>query len=295
MTTPEPNRGMPQNAPVFDPNTKTDFGGQLDYGGYLALDQLLACQKPLSKHHDELLFIIQHQTTELWFKLVIHELQEALTLIAGDQLEASFKVLARIKHIQQQLLGQWSVLATLTPSEYVQFRHVLGPASGIQSLQNRMIEFMLGHKEARMLAIFRHDSKSYAALDAAWRAPSIYDEFLRYLSRHGLPIPAEVLNRDVRERHQPHAGVTDALRLVYEQPEKYWDAYEMAEKLVDIDEAQTLWRFRHLKVVQRVIGLKRGTGGTAGVNYLRHIADDAFFPELWDVRTEIKEYRPGVD
>jgi tryptophan 2,3-dioxygenase len=287
---------MPQNAPVFDPGTRTEFSGQLDYGGYLGLPTLLSCQKPLSNppHHDELLFIIQHQTTELWFKLVIHELRAALSMIARDELEASFKVLARVKHIQQQLLSQWSVLATLTPSEYVQFRHVLGPASGIQSLQNRLIEFMLGHKDQRMLAIFRHDSASYAELDAAWRAPGLYDEFLRYLARRGLPVPAEVLSRDVRERHQPHPGVVEALRMVYEQPEKWWDAYEMAEKLVDIDEAQCLWRFRHLKVVQRVIGLKRGTGGTAGVNYLRHIVDDSFFPELWDVRTEIREYRPGT-
>lgn len=292
-----PRGAMPQNQPVFDPNTKTELGGQLDYGGYLGLGTLLSCQRPLSSppHHDEMLFIIQHQTTELWFKLVIHELREALGLISRDELEASFKVLARMKHIQQQLLGQWSVLATLTPSEYVQFRHVLGPASGIQSLQNRLIEFMLGHKDERMLAIFRHDSESYAALDAAYRAPSLYDEFLRYLARRGLPVPADVLQRDVRQRHQPHAGVVEALRQVYEQPERWWDAYEMAEKLVDIDEAQCLWRFRHLKVVQRVIGLKRGTGGTAGVNYLRHIVDDSFFPELWDVRTEIREYRPGAE
>jgi tryptophan 2,3-dioxygenase len=293
--TPHGPGAIPRNAAVFDPNTTTELGGRLDYAGYLALPDLLACQRPLSKpvHHDELLFIIQHQTTELWFKLVIHELRGALAMIANDELESSFKVLARVKHIQQQLLSQWSVLATLTPSEYVQFRHVLGPASGIQSLQNRLIEFMLGHKDERMLAIFRHDSGSYAELDAAWRAPSLYDEFLRYLSRRGLTIPKEVLERDVRTRHAPHEGVVAALREIYEQPGKYWDAYEMAEKLVDIDEAQCLWRFRHLKVVQRVIGLKRGTGGTAGVNYLRHIVDDSFFPELWDVRTEIKEYRPG--
>ncbi|MEK6703645.1 MAG: tryptophan 2,3-dioxygenase family protein [Planctomycetota bacterium] len=279
----------------FDPGTKTDLKGQLDYSGYLALDELLKCQRVLSKpqHHDELLFIIQHQTTELWFKLVIHELREALRLIAGDQLEASFKVLSRVKHIQQQLLGQWSVLATLTPSEYVQFRHVLGPASGIQSVQNRLIEFMLGHKDERMLAIFRHDAAAYAELSSAYNAPSLYDEFLRYLGRRGMPVPAEVLGRDVTKRHVSHPGVVAVLKTIYEQPDAWWDAYEMSEKLIDIDEAQTLWRFRHVKVVQRVIGFKRGTGGTAGVSYLKHIVDDAFFPELWDVRTEIEEYRPG--
>lgn len=285
---------VPRSEGSFDPQTKTDLHGQLDYATYLGLPQLLSAQRTLSTptHHDELLFIIQHQTTELWFKLVIHELQAALDQIRTDDLEASFKILARVKHIQQQLLSQWSVLATLTPSEYVQFRHVLGPASGIQSLQNRLIEFMLGHKDERMLAVFRHDAQAYATLDAAFRAPSLYDEFLRYLARKGHAIPREVLDRDVTQRHTPSPAVVDAFRLIYEQPERHWDAYEMCEKLVDIDEAQILWRFRHIKVVERVIGFKRGTGGTAGVSYLRHIIDDAFFPELWDVRTHIKEYRP---
>jgi tryptophan 2,3-dioxygenase len=285
---------VPRSEGSFDPQTKTDLHGQLDYATYLGLPQLLSAQRTLSTptHHDELLFIIQHQTTELWFKLVIHELQAALAQIRTDDLEASFKILARVKHIQQQLLSQWSVLATLTPSEYVQFRHVLGPASGIQSLQNRLIEFMLGHKDERMLAVFRHDAQAYAALDAALRSPSLYDEFLRYLARKGHAIPREVLDRDVTQRHTPSPAVVEVFRLIYEQPERHWDAYEMCEKLVDIDEAQILWRFRHIKVVERVIGFKRGTGGTAGVSYLRHIIDDAFFPELWDVRTHIKEYRP---
>jgi len=286
----DPLQPKPQ---AFDPGTKTDLHGQLDYSSYLRLKDLLGCQKPLSvpEHHDEMLFIVQHQTTELWFKLVIHELREAMRLIAADELEASFKVLARVKHIQQQLLGQWSVLATLTPSEYVQFRHVLGPASGIQSLQNRLVEFMLGHKDERMLSIFRHDAEAFAMLDAAWRAPSIYDEFLRYLGRHGYAVPKDVLERNVCERHQSSEGLVAVFRDIYENPASKWDAYEMAEKLIDIDEAQTLWRFRHMKVVQRVIGFKRGTGGTAGVNYLRHIVDDAFFPELWAVRTEIQEVK----
>ena len=274
---------------TFDPNTTTDLHGKLDYGTYLGLPALLATQRPLSvpEHHDELLFIIQHQTTELWFKLVIHELKAAMAWIRKDELEACFKVLARVKHIQTQLLNQWSVLATLTPSEYVQFRHVLGPASGIQSFQNRIIEFMMGHKERKMLAVFKHDPAVYAQVEAALNAPSLYDEFLRYLSRRGMAVPAEVLNRDVTTPYTPHPGVIALFKHIYEHPESHWDAYEMCEKLVDIDESYVLWRFRHLKVVQRVIGMKRGTGGTAGVDYLKHIVDSPFFPELWDVRTEI--------
>jgi len=267
----------------------TDLHGKLDYATYLGLPQLLSTQRPLSspEHHDELLFIIQHQTSELWFKLIIHELHEALRLIASDQLEASFKVLARVKHIQTQLLSQWSVLATLTPTEYTQFRHVLGPASGFQSHQNRIIEYVLGHKDARMLDVFRHNPPIFAMVKAAMDAPTLYDEFLRHLARRGMNVPREVLTRDVTQSHVAHEGVVAVLREIYENPERYWDAYEMSEKLVDIDEAYQLWRFRHMKVVHRIIGFKRGTGGTAGVPYLKHIFDIPFFPELWDVRTSI--------
>ncbi|GJQ30713.1 MAG: tryptophan 2,3-dioxygenase [Phycisphaerae bacterium] len=276
------------------PNTSgmtTDLHGKLDYGSYLMLDRVLSAQQPLSspQHHDELLFIVQHQTTELWFKLLIHELKEAMRLVREDHLESSFKILARVKHIQSQLLQQWSVLATLTPSEYVQFRHVLGPASGIQSYQHRIIEFMLGRKDARMLAVFQHKPEVHGAVKAALEAPSLYDEFLRHLARVGYAIPAEVLSRDVTQPHAPHAGVVSAFREVYENPGARWDAYEMCEKLVDVDEAYSLWRYRHMKVVERVIGFKRGTGGTAGVSYLKQMVDERLFPELWDVRTEIKE------
>lgn len=267
----------------------TNLEGKLDYGSYLGLEKLLDSQHTLSTHHDELLFIIQHQTTELWFKLVVHELKEALRLISADQLEPSFKILARIKHIQSQLLLQWNVLATLTPSEYVQFRHVLGPSSGIQSHQHRQIEFMLGRKDRRMLAVFKHVPKVHDELERALVGPSIYDAFLRLLARRGMPIPAEVLSRDVSEPHTPHPGVMEVFRTIYEKPEAHWDFYEMAEKLVDVDEAYSLWRYRHVKVVERVIGFKRGTGGTAGVAYLRQMVDDRLFPELWDVRTEIRE------
>jgi tryptophan 2,3-dioxygenase len=273
-----------------DPGMHTDLKNKLDYSGYLHLEQLLTAQRPLSspEHHDELLFIIQHQTTELWFKLVVHELKAALKLVSQDQLEPTFKILARVKHIQAQLFGQWSVLATLTPSEYVQFRHVLGPASGIQSHQNRQIEFMLGRKDRRMLAVFQHKPEIYRELEATLHAPSLYDEFLRYMARRGLPIPKDVLDRDVSEPHVPHPGVVSVFKSIYEKPHDMWDLYEMAEKLVDVDEQYSLWRYRHVKVVERVIGFKRGTGGTAGVAYLRQMVDDRLFPELWDVRTEIQ-------
>lgn len=282
------------HARTYDPGTTTDLHGKLDYGSYLHLTEVLSAQKPLSvpEHHDELLFIIQHQTTELWMKLIIHELAAAIQHVRADRLEASFKILARVKHVFQQLIDQWSVLATLTPSEYVQFRHVLGPASGIQSWQNRLIEFLLGNKNAAMLAVFRHRPAIHAELDAALRAPSLYDEFLRHLARRGHAIPAEVLGRDLTQPHQPHPNVLDAFRRVYENPSAHWDAYEMSEKLVDLDEQYSLWRYRHLKVVQRVIGMKRGTGGTAGVSYLQQVTHTVLFPELWDVRTEIKEFRP---
>ena len=271
----------------------TDLKNKLDYAGYLHLDQVLSAQRPLSspQHHDELLFIIQHQTTELWFKLIVHELKAALKLVSEDKLEATFKILARIKHIQAQLFNQWSVLATLTPSEYVQFRHVLGPSSGIQSHQHRQIEFMLGRKDRRMLGVFQHKPLIYAELEETLGAPSLYDECLRLMARRGMPIPREVLDRDVTEPHKPHPGVVAAFKQVYEKPEQHWDLYEMAEKLVDVDEQYSLWRYRHVKVVERVIGFKRGTGGTAGVAYLRQMVDDRLFPELWDVRTEIEEVK----
>ncbi len=192
-----------------------------------------------------------------------------------------------MKHIQQQLLNQWSVLATLTPTEYVQFRHVLGPASGIQSYQNRLIEYLFGNREARFLEVFRHKPEIYGRLDAALKAPSLYDEFLRHLARRGMPIPREVLERDLTKQHEPHPGVVAVFKTIYDDPSKCWDAYEMCEKLVDVDEAAMLWRYRHLKVVQRVIGMKRGTGGTAGAAYLRNIFDHPYFPELWDVRTVV--------
>ena len=266
----------------------TQLAGKLDYNAYLRIDQLLDCQKPLGTHHDELLFIIQHQTTELWFKLIVHELREALVHLRADNLEGTFKVLARVKHIQQQLVSQWSVLATLTPSEYVKFRHLLGPASGLQSHQHRIIEFILGRRNAQFLEVFKHRPAVYAEVNTALTSPSLYDEALRLMARKGMPMPREVLERDLTKPWENNAGVLEVWKTVYENHEKHWDFYELAEKLVDIDEAYAIWRFRHIKVVERVIGFKRGTGGTAGVAYLKGQQDERLFPELWDVRTEIK-------
>ena len=279
-----------QEKKQLEPSVVTDFDGRMNYGGYLQLDRLLSAQLPLSRpvHHDEMLFIIQHQTTELWFKLVLHELRAAVQLLRQDQLGACFKILARVKHIQTQLVSQWSVLATLTPTEYGEFRHVLGPASGFQSPQHRLIEFMLGNKDRRMLEVHRQTPAVLQELQAALEAPTLYDEFLRYLARKGEPIPQAVLGRDLTEPHQGDPGVRAVIRKIYEQPESHWDAYEMCEKLIDIDEQLALWRFRHVKVVQRVIGWKRGTGGTAGVDYLKKLVDTLLFPDLWDVRTELR-------
>jgi tryptophan 2,3-dioxygenase len=262
----------------------------MTYGGYLQLDRLLSAQLPLSQppHHDEMLFIIQHQTTELWFKLLLHELRAAIRFVQADDLEPSFKILARVKHIQAQLVNQWSVLATLTPSEYGEFRHVLGPASGFQSPQYRLLEFILGNKDARMLEVHRQSPAAHAELDSALRAPSLYDEFLRHLARRGLAIPREVLERDVKGPPPRHPGLIAVFKQIYEDPKRYWDAYEMCEKLVDVDEQFAIWRFRHVKVVQRIIGAKRGTGGTAGYGYLKQLVDVTFFPDLWDVRTELR-------
>lgn len=274
---------------AIEPGVITDLAGRMTYGAYLALDELLACQRPLSKpaHHDEMLFIIQHQTSELWLKLMIHELGAAIAAVRGDELEASFKVLARVKHVQEQLIRQWDVLATLTPSEYGQFRGVLGTGSGFQSVQYRLVEFMLGHKDRRMIEMHAHDPGAVEALRRALEAPSLYDEFLRHLARRGWAVPAEVIGRDVTETYGPHEGVVGVLRGVYADPAGAWDAYEMAEKLVDIDERMAMWRFRHAKVVERIIGFKPGTGGSSGVPFLRRMVEHRFFPELWDVRTHL--------
>ncbi|MGP1271878.1 MAG: tryptophan 2,3-dioxygenase [Phycisphaerales bacterium] len=262
-----------------------------DYAAYLRLDRILDAQEPLSEppHHDEMLFIIQHQTTELWFKLIIHELTAALDIIRRDQLEPCFKILARVKHIQTTLMNQWSVLATLTPSEYAEFRSVLGSASGFQSRQYRLVEFLFGNKHAGMLKLHEKDPAAHAALEHAYRSPSLYDEFLRYLARRGLPIPASHTERDWTQPYEASEAVTAVFKTIYENTAEHWDAYEMCEKLVDLEESFTLWRFRHMKTVERIIGYKTGTGGSPGVPFLKRIIEHRFFPELWDVRTHIED------
>jgi tryptophan 2,3-dioxygenase len=239
------------------------------------------------QHHDELLFIIQHQVAELWMKLVIHELRSAMSLIAADDLGPALKRLARIKHIQKQLFEQWTVLATLTPSEYAEFRGVLGRASGFQSLQYRTMEFLLGNKNAEMLAVFAHDPEAQASLRRDLESPSVYDVFLQHLAREGHDVPGDVLNRDVTQPYRPSAGVVEVFKRVYEHPATYWQVYETCEELVDIEESFQLWRFRHVKTVERVIGYKRGTGGSSGVEFLRKALELTFFPELLAVRSEI--------
>jgi tryptophan 2,3-dioxygenase len=265
----------------------TDLAGRQTYSGYLQLDTLLAAQQPLSDHHDEMLFIVAHHVTELWLKLMVHELRSAIALLASDDLSPALKRLARIKHIERQLFEQWGVLETLTPVEYVQFRGVLGDASGFQSPQYRTVEFLLGNKTPAMVAVFRHDPVAHAQLKADLDAPSLWDEFLRLLARRGLPVPADRVERDWTQPYTPHAGVVEVLRQVYADTTRYWDVYETAEELVDLEESFQLWRFRHLKTVERVIGHKRGTGGSSGVGFLRRALDLTFFPELITVRTEI--------
>jgi tryptophan 2,3-dioxygenase len=273
----------------MEPGLQRDLADRMTYGGYLQLDTLLSAQQPLSDppHHDEMLFIVQHQVSELWMKLMIHELRAAMAFVRTDELEPCFKSLARVKNIQSQLFNMWGVLATLTPTEYAQFRGVLGPASGFQSMQYRIVEFLLGAKDRRYLEFHKHRPQDVEQLEAALTAPSLYDEFLRHLARRGLAIPRAVVERDVTLPYEKHEEVTAAIKAIYDDPARWWDAYEMCEKLVDVDEQFGQWRFRHMKTVERIIGYKPGTGGSSGVGFLRKLIELNFFPELWDVRTQI--------
>jgi tryptophan 2,3-dioxygenase len=266
-----------------------DLRGRRTYASYLDLDRLLGAQHPLSdpEHHDELLFIIQHQTSELWMRLIIHELDAVLRFLAADELGPCQKGLARVKQIQRQLFEQWGVLATLTPSEYVKFRGVLGDASGFQSLQYRIIEFQLGNKNREMLDVFAHSPDERERLRAVLEAPSLYDEFLRLLARRGHAVPAGCVERDWSQPHRRRADLLPAIKRIYERPEDFWEEYELCEELVDVEESFQLWRFRHMKTVERIIGYKRGTGGSSGVGFLRAALDLTFFPELLDVRTAL--------
>ena len=270
-----------------DPGIITGLARDASYGGYLALDVLLSAQKPRSQHHDEMLFIVQHQTSELWMKLMIHELGAAIEHVKAGELAPCFKILARVKQIQRQLFEQWAVLETLTPSEYGQFRSVLGPASGLQSFQFRAIEFLLGNKLASRVELHRYDADISAYLEKLLTSPGLYDEFLRYLARKGMPVPAERVERDWSQPYERHPGVTAVFKTIYENTAQHWAEYDMCEKLVDVEENFLLWRFRHVKTVERIIGFKRGTGGTAGVSFLRRTLETALFPELIDVRTEL--------
>lgn len=257
------------------------------YGEYLQLDRVLGAQHARTAQHDEMLFIIQHQTSELWMKLLLHELDCALALVKKDELKPCFKIFARVAHIQHMLFEQWAVLETMTPSEYSRFRGALGRASGFQSFQYRALEFMLGNKARAHLLPHRSDAAVHAWLEARLEQPSLYDEFLRFLKRHGHDVPADRVERDFTVPYERSEGVVRLFRRVYQAPEVHWDAYEMAEKLVDVEEQFQLWRFRHLKAVHRLIGHKRGTGGSSGVGFLKKALDLTFFPELWDVRTEL--------
>ncbi len=277
------------NLRELEEGIRTDLKKELTYGSYLGLPRLLNAQFPLSRpeHHDEMLFIIQHQTSELWMKLIIHELSAAMHHIRADQPGPVTKILSRVKQVQRQLFEQWAVLETLTPSEYAEFRHVLGFASGFQSLQYRTIEFQLGNKNAAMLKVFAHDAAAHASLNAVLQAPSIYEEFLMFLSRRGHAVPAEQLDRDWSLPHVRNAELVPVFKTIYDAPQDYWEEYDLCEKLVDVEESFQLWRFRHLKTVERIIGFKRGTGGSSGVSFLRRALDLTFFPELLDVRTQI--------
>jgi tryptophan 2,3-dioxygenase len=272
--------------PIED-GVATDLRGELTYASYLHLPTLLSAQQPVSDHHDEMLFIIQHQVTELWLKQLTHELRSAIALIAADDLSPALKRLARVKAIQRQMFEQWAVLETLTPIEYAQFRDRLGKASGFQSPQYRTVEFLLGNKNPQMIAVFAHDEDLRSALQADLEAPSLYDEFLRFLARRGHAVPSAVLGRDVTQPYVADAGVIEVLRRIYADPDTYWDAYEMCEELVDVEGSFQLWRFRHLKTVERIIGFKRGTGGSSGVGFLAKALELTFFPELLEVRTHI--------
>ena len=260
---------------------------EISYSGYLELDKILQAQQPLSSAHDEMLFIIQHQTSELWMKLAIHELIATCRLIAADDLQPAFKTLSRVSRILEQLNSAWDVLRTMTPSEYTEFRGSLGQSSGFQSWQYRMIEFLVGNKNAAMIHSHQDDKAVVERLEAAHRAPSIYDLTIRLLDRRGLAIDKAIIERDVSVSHSGDDGVVRAWLSVYQDPARFWELYELAEKLVDFEDYFRRWRFNHVTTVERIIGFKRGTGGTSGVSYLRKMLDVVLFPELWQVRTQL--------
>jgi tryptophan 2,3-dioxygenase len=272
---------------VADEGAQLDFSRDMSYGDYLHLDEVLGAQHPLSPAPDELLFIVQHQTGELWMKLMLHELDRAMTAVRRDEMQEAFKMLARVSRIFDQLVGAWNVLSTMTPPEYSAMRPFLLKSSGFQSAQYRCIEFSLGNKNSAMLKPHAHRPDLLARVEAAWRAPSLYDEALMAMARRGIPVPASHLERDWTEPYQPSEGVQHAWLEVYRDPQQHWDMYQLGEKLVDLEDALRQWRFRHVTSVERVIGFKRGTGGTSGVSYLRKMLDVVVFPEQWKLRSEL--------
>lgn len=272
---------------AWESGIHTDFRDEMTYGDYLQLDRILNSQRPLSGRHDEMLFIIIHQASELWMKLILHELRAAIDAIRRDQLEPAFKMLSRVSRIQMQLIQSWDVLSTLTPSEYMQFRGELGHASGFQSVQNRLIEFAFGYKNRRLVDMFRGRPEEWERLNRALHEPSIYDVSLQAMARRGLSVDESRLNRDWSQDYVPHPSVEAAWLEVYRDVDRYWDLYELAEKLVDIEDRQQQWRYNHMKTVERIIGHKKGTGGSSGVSYLKKVLEHRFFPELWSLRTKL--------
>ena len=272
---------------VAEEKAQLDFSKSMSYGDYLDIDTILSAQKPLSPAHDEMLFIVQHQTSELWMKLMLHELTAAIENIRNDELGAAFKMLARVSKIMEQLVHAWDVLATMTPPEYSAMRPYLGQSSGFQSFQYRCIEFALGNKNAAMLGPHAHSPARLALVQAAFEAPSLYDEALQLLARRGIAVPASHLQRDWTQPYAASDGVEQAWLQVYRDPKKHWDLYQLGEELTDLEDAFRLWRFRHVTTVERVIGFKRGTGGTGGVSYLRKMLDVVLFPEIWTLRTAL--------
>jgi tryptophan 2,3-dioxygenase len=272
---------------VHAEKAQLDFSRRMSYGDYLDIDTILSAQKPLSPAHDEMLFIVQHQTSELWMKLMLHELHAAIGHIAQDNLPPAFKMLARVSKIMEQLVHAWDVLATMTPPEYSAMRPFLGQSSGFQSFQYRCIEFSLGNKNAAMLQPHVHSAERLALVQAAYEGPSLYDEALRLLARRGISVPASHLQRDWTQGYVAHPEVEQAWLQVYRDPEAHWDLYQLGEELTDLEDAFRLWRFRHVTTVERVIGFKRGTGGTGGVSYLRKMLDVVLFPEIWTLRTAL--------
>ena len=284
--TPAPASALPE-AIVHEERAQLDFSQSMSYGDYLQLDAILSAQKPLSPAHDEMLFIVQHQTSELWMKLMLHELRAAIGHIAGDALQPAFKMLARVSKIMEQLVHAWDVLATMTPPEYSAMRPYLGSSSGFQSYQYRSIEFALGNKNRAMLQPHAHRPDLLAQVQAAFEAPSLYDEALRLLARRGLPVPASHTDRDWTLPYAESDAVERAWLTVYRDPAQHWDLYQLGEELTDLEDAFRLWRFRHVTTVERIIGFKRGTGGTGGVSYLRKMLDVVLFPEIWKLRTDL--------